>query len=150
MDHGCQRACNSSQVVLSSNKCYFLLMDRAMGIRGQRTMSIFRLMPMKKNGLPHHLPRWLPQPHTQLHIGVIEIKGDGFASAHTKFARGFAPHHPKTIEFARASKQASPRQSRAASSRATEAIKGQPARRRSATSKEKCGSPSRPARASLL
>ena len=60
--HGCRRACKLLQVVLSSNECYFLLMDRAMGSYGQRTVSIFRLMSMQKNGLPHLAPNPLTHP----------------------------------------------------------------------------------------
>jgi hypothetical protein len=58
---------NCSQVVLSSNKCYFLLMDRAMGIRGQRTSPFF-VSPMQKKWLPHlaSSPRTNPSHSFQL------------------------------------------------------------------------------------
>ena len=53
--HGCRRACKVLQVVLSSNECYFLLMDRAMGSYGQHNVIFFvscQMQNCKNAGLP--------------------------------------------------------------------------------------------------
>ena len=59
MPHGRTAAgarANCSRVVLSSNECYFMLMDRAMGQLWVAQCHFFRLMPdakLQKNaGLP--------------------------------------------------------------------------------------------------